>query len=98
MNYILDNVQCKGNETSLFDCEHNGINKHNCGKNERAGVECIGKENQFYLLYSFIVCYLVFKIKTMLKFVWMKIAILNCSTLMSGGQFVMLHGPTLMLE
>ena len=45
MNYILDDVQCKGDETSLFDCKHNGINKHNCGKRERAGVKCIGKKN-----------------------------------------------------
>ena len=57
MNYILDDVQCKGDETSLFDCEHNGINNHNCGKRERAGVICIGKKNtlfaaQFYCVLS----------------------------------------------
>ena len=37
---LLDNVQCAGNELSLFDCKHRGIGIHNCGHVEDAGVRC----------------------------------------------------------
>ncbi|XP_038071166.1 uncharacterized protein LOC119740040 [Patiria miniata] len=36
----LDNVACTGQESSIFDCSHNGIQQHNCGHHEDAGVEC----------------------------------------------------------
>jgi deleted-in-malignant-brain-tumors protein 1 len=38
----LDDVQCRGNETSLFDCPANALGIHNCGHNEDAGVRCVG--------------------------------------------------------
>ena len=38
--YWLDDVMCRGDEESLFDCRHS-LN-HNCGRRERAGVKCIG--------------------------------------------------------
>ena len=45
MDYWLDNVKCKGDEQSLFDCPRSGRAKkmgwHNCGKRERAGVHCL---------------------------------------------------------
>ena len=37
-NFIMDDVNCGGNENTLFDC---GYNKHDdCGSSEGAGVVC----------------------------------------------------------
>ena len=40
---LLDDVMCTGTETSLFECRHYGIGRHNCGHHEDAGVVCQGK-------------------------------------------------------
>ena len=39
--YWLDDVNCEGNESNLFECGHREIGQHNCGRNERAGVNCL---------------------------------------------------------
>ncbi|XP_046863464.1 deleted in malignant brain tumors 1 protein-like [Xenia sp. Carnegie-2017] len=36
----LDNVYCKGHESSISNCPHNGWGVHNCGHHEDAGVIC----------------------------------------------------------
>ena len=38
---LLDDVMCTGIETRLFDCLHGGIEVHNCGHSEDAGVMCV---------------------------------------------------------
>ncbi|NXT51966.1 MARCO protein, partial [Pluvianellus socialis] len=37
----LDDVNCSGNENSIFDCPKPNWGVHNCSHNEDAGVECV---------------------------------------------------------
>ena len=37
---LLDNVQCTGTESRLFDCPSNGVGIHNCAHSEDAAVSC----------------------------------------------------------
>ena len=36
----LDNVQCTGTESRLFDCPANSVGSHNCGHSEDASASC----------------------------------------------------------
>ena len=36
----LDNVQCTGTESRLFDCPANAVGSHNCAHSEDAGATC----------------------------------------------------------
>ena len=40
---LLDDIQCVGNESRLWDCPNIGIGIHNCGHYEDASVQCIGE-------------------------------------------------------
>ena len=37
---LLDNVDCNGTESSLFNCRANDAGSHNCRPSEDAGVYC----------------------------------------------------------
>ncbi|XP_060652585.1 uncharacterized protein LOC132788919 isoform X3 [Drosophila nasuta] len=39
-NYVMDAVDCRGNETRLKDCDFKGWGVHNCGVDEVVGVVC----------------------------------------------------------
>ena len=39
---VLDNVVCRGTESSLLECSTNPIGQHNCDHSEDAGVRCEG--------------------------------------------------------
>lgn len=36
----LDDLHCRGNESSLANCPHSGWGIHNCGHNEDVSVSC----------------------------------------------------------
>ena len=40
--YILDDVQCDGDELTLLGCSHRGTFFHYCSPNREAGVKCEG--------------------------------------------------------
>ncbi len=50
-NIVLDNLNCTGNEDTLFDCKHNGVNHHDCTHFEDAGAVCEGTRNVVQLFH-----------------------------------------------
>ena len=57
---LLDNVVCRGTESSLLECNTNPIGQHNCDHSEDAGVRCEGI-NIFYVnpMYLYFIVILV---------------------------------------
>ena len=43
---LLDNVNCNGRESSIFDCNQNIIGDHDCEHHEDAGVFCFGESSK----------------------------------------------------
>ena len=41
---LLDQVQCIGNESNIFDCPRNQIGVHDCSHGEDAGVTCTSRK------------------------------------------------------
>ena len=46
---LLDDVQCTGNESSLFQCPHNGIGNHACSTSDVAGVRCLSGKRHHHM-------------------------------------------------
>ena len=40
---LVDDVECYGNESTLFDCKHRYFELNDCGHEEDAGVTCDGE-------------------------------------------------------
>ena len=38
--YMVSKVNCTGSEELLAECSHLGVNVHNCGRSQEAGVRC----------------------------------------------------------
>ena len=38
---LLDNLACRGTETRLLDCPHNGLNIHDCIHPHDIGIRCL---------------------------------------------------------
>ena len=47
--FMLDQVNCVGNETDLTQCEHDPWKHHNCRSYEIAGVECQMNKGNFHV-------------------------------------------------
>jgi hypothetical protein len=41
--FVLDDIQCSGDEVSLLNCSSNPLGEHDCGQSSGAGVQCQGK-------------------------------------------------------
>ena len=48
---VLDNVVCSGTESSILDCQHDGLGNASCYHRDDAGVQCLGSAN-FAILFS----------------------------------------------
>ena len=46
--FLLDNLLCLGQESTLLNCGHNGIGINNCELSEIAGVVCNGNGGTMY--------------------------------------------------
>ena len=43
---LLDNVNCNGRESNIFDCNHRNFGEHDCEHTEDAGVVCYGESSK----------------------------------------------------
>ncbi|KAI8521007.1 hypothetical protein Bbelb_007610 [Branchiostoma belcheri] len=45
-DFLMDDVNCTGNENTLMECLHSDWGKHDCDRQEVAGVVCLPKEGR----------------------------------------------------
>ena len=45
----MDDVDCKGTESTLAVCNYGGYGNHDCDHTEDAGVSCSGKDGMYIL-------------------------------------------------
>ena len=55
---LLDNVNCYGRESSIFECNHNTFGEHDCEHCEDAGVVCFGESSRGVIIISYTMNYL----------------------------------------
>ena len=55
----LDDVNCRGNETNLIDCPHNGVGEHDCDHDEDAGVMCPQGVVVFFMQFVCLHCHIM---------------------------------------
>ena len=60
--FLLDEVKCAGNETSLDHCNHNGWTVHDCNYWEAAGVQCSMLSSKYLMNLVLNVHYICYKI------------------------------------
>ena len=48
----LNNVQCSGNESSLFSCAHDGLRNHTCERGNEVNVSCLGTHGNVNIIIS----------------------------------------------
>ena len=58
---LLDNVNCYGGESSIFDCRQKSFSVHDCEHHEDAGVVCYGESSKGTYVYKLYVKYISFK-------------------------------------
>ena len=58
--FLLDEVKCVGNETSLDHCKHNGWTAHDCHYWEAAGVQCSMLSSKYLIKFVLNVQYLCY--------------------------------------
>ena len=51
VHFVLDDVNCTGNESNIFDCQYPVSSRPNCmvARNEEAGVICGVSQGTFFL-------------------------------------------------
>ena len=61
---LLDNVNCNGRESTIFNCRHRNFGENDCTHNEDAGVVCYGessKGNNNYMIAMLMIIYIDIK-------------------------------------
>ena len=52
---LLDNVNCNGRESNIFDCSYSNFGEHDCEHHEDAGVVCFGETSKGINMHYFYV-------------------------------------------
>ena len=58
---LLDNIECSGSESSIFNCRHRNFGEHDCTLSEDAGVVCYGESSKGHNRFIIFVFYILFQ-------------------------------------